>query len=70
MSFELIESVFCGFIAPSLLVEACFGTFGLLFSTFKLLCLAKDHRLGFITRNAHMAHIVNLIRFKMVCTSS
>ena len=49
-----------------LLASACFGTFGLSFSTFKLLCLAKDHWWGFITRNAHMVHIVNVIRFKMV----
>ena len=34
-----------------------------------LLCLAKDHWWGFITRNAHMVHIVNLIQFKMVYTS-
>ena len=27
------------------------------FSYFKLLCLAKDHWRGFITRNAHMDHI-------------
>ena len=32
------------------------------------LCLAKDHWAGFITRNGHMAHTVNLIRFKMVYT--
>ena len=39
------------------------------FQLFKLHCLAKDHWRGFSTRNAHMAHIVNLIRLKMVYTS-
>ena len=29
------------------------------FSTFKLLCLAKDHWRGFFTRNVHMVHIVH-----------
>ena len=38
------------------------------FQLFKLLCLAKDHWWGFSTRNAHMVHIVNEIRFKMVYT--
>ena len=33
-------------------------------------CLAKDHGRGFSTRNAHMVHIVNLIRLEMVYTSS
>ena len=32
-------------------------------------CLAKDHWWGFITRNAHMVHIVNSFSFKMVYTS-
>ena len=36
------------------------------FSYFKLLFLAKDHWRGFSTRNAHMVHIINSIRFKMV----
>ena len=36
---------------------------------FELHCLAKDHWRGFSTRNAHMVHIVNLIRLKMVLTS-
>ena len=31
-------------------------------------CLAKDHWRGFSTRNAHMVHIVNYIRIKMVYT--
>ena len=35
----------------------------------ELLCLAEDHWRGFSTRNAHMVHIVNLIRLKMVYTS-
>ena len=39
------------------------------FSTFKLLYLAKDHWRWLSTRNAHLVHIVNLIRFKMVYTS-
>ena len=39
------------------------------FQLFKLLCLAKNHWWGFCTRNAHMVHIVNEIRFKMVYTS-
>ena len=34
------------------------------FSTFYTTCLAKDHWRGFSTRNAHMVHIVNLIRLK------
>ena len=34
------------------------------FLLFKLHCLAKDHWRGFSTRNAHMVHIVNLIRLK------
>ena len=33
----------CGVITPSLLASVCFGTFGLSFSTFQLLCLAKDN---------------------------
>ena len=36
---------------------------------FKLHCLVKDHWRGFSTRNAHMVHIDNLIRLKMVYTS-
>ena len=51
------------------LALACLGTFGLYFSTFYTSCFAKDHWWGFSTRNAHMVHIVNLIRFKMVYTS-
>ena len=39
------------------------------FLLLKPLYLAKDHWWGFITRNAHMVHIVNYIRFKMVYTS-
>ena len=39
------------------------------FQPFQLLSFAKDHWRGFNTRNAHMVHIVNLIRFKMVYTS-
>ena len=31
-----------------------------------LLRLDKDHWRGFSTRNAHMIHIINFIRFKMV----
>ena len=31
-----------------------------------LIFLAKDHVRGFSTRNAHMVHFINLIRFKMV----
>ena len=34
----------------------------------KLHCSAKDHWRGFSTRHAHMVHIVNLIRLKMVYT--
>ena len=36
------------------------------FELFSLLCLAKDHLWGVITRNAHMIHIVYWIRFKIV----
>ena len=32
---------------------------GHLFQTFEITFLAKDHRRGFSTRNAHMVHIVN-----------
>ena len=39
------------------------------FQLFKLHCLAKDHWRGFRTRNAHMVHVVDLIRLKMVYTS-
>ena len=39
------------------------------FQLFKLLCLAKNHLWEFCTRNAHMVHIVNEIRFKVVYTS-
>ena len=42
---------------------------GIIFQPFQLLSLAKVHWRGFNTRNAHMVHIVNLIRFKMVYTS-
>ena len=38
------------------------------FQLLKLLCLDKNHWWGFCTRNAHMVHIVNEIRFKMVYT--
>ena len=48
------------------LVLALFGRY---FSTFYTKCLAKDHWRGFNTRNAHMVHIFNLIRLKMVYTS-
>ena len=36
------------------------------FQLFNTTSLAKDHWRGFSTRNAHMVHIVNLIRLKMV----
>ena len=39
---------------------------GISFQVFELLRLTRDHGRGFSTRNAHMVHIVNLIRFKMV----
>ena len=39
------------------------------FQLFKLHCLAKNHWWGFSTRNAHIVHIVNEIRFKIVYTS-
>ena len=43
-----------------------FCTFRLLgLSYFKLLCLAKDHFRGFSTQNAHMIHVVNLIRVRI-----
>ena len=38
------------------------------FQLFKLHYLAKDHWWWFSTRNAHMVHIVKLIRFKMMYT--
>ena len=41
-----------------------FGNYWHHFLYFKLLWLAKDHWRGFSTRNAHMVHIINLIRFK------
>ena len=54
-----------GFITPSVLASACFGTFcSLLLFNFYTTCLAKDHWRGFSTRNAHMVHIVILIRLK------
>ena len=56
-----------------LLHEIHFGFFWYLcdisFQLFKLLCLAKNHWWGFCSLNAHMVHIVNEIRFKMVYTS-
>ena len=39
---------------------------GITFQRFKLLCLAKDHWRGFSARNAHIVHVVNSIRFKIV----
>ena len=39
------------------------------FQLFKLLCLAYNHWWGFCTRNAHMVHIINEIRYKMEYTS-
>ena len=39
------------------------------FQLLKLHCLAGDRWRGFGARNAHMVHIVNLIRLKMVYTS-
>ena len=42
---------------------------GINFQLLELLSLAKNHWRGFSTRNAHMVHIVNLIRLKMVYTS-
>ena len=51
------------------LASASFGTFVTSLQLFKLLCLAKNHWWGFCTRNAHMVHIVNEIRFKMMHTS-
>ena len=41
----------------------------IIFQPFQLPSLAKDHWRGFNTRNAHMVHIVNYFRFKMVYTS-
>ena len=43
--------------------------FGIIFQPLQQLSLAKDHWRGFNTRNAHMVHIVNQIRSKMVYTS-
>ena len=63
---KLIEIVFLWINYTIPFGSACFGTFRTSFSTFKLLCLAKDHWRGYITRNAHMVHVVNSIRFKMV----
>ena len=51
------------------LFQLLLALFGHYFSTFYTTCLAKDHWRGFSTRNAHMVHIVNLIRLKMVYTS-
>ena len=48
------------------LVLALFGNY---FSTFYTTCLAKDQWRGFSTRNAHLVHIVNFFRQKMVYTS-
>ena len=42
---------------------------GITFQLFELLCVAKDHWRGFSTRNVHMIHIVNNIRFRIVYTS-
>ena len=54
----------------SLLASASFWYFcDISFQLFKLLCLAKNHWWELCTRNAHMVHIVNEIRFKMVYTS-
>ena len=64
-----LKLYFCGFITPSLLVSACFGTLWSLLFTFYTTCFSKDHWQGFSTRNAHMVHIVNLFRLKMVYTS-
>ena len=41
----------------------------IILSSGRKLCLAKDHWWGFSTRNAHMVHVVNLIRLKMVYAS-
>ena len=55
---------------PSVLLFCFFWYFcDISFQLFKLLCLAKNHWWGFCTRNAHMVHIANQIRFKMVYTS-
>ena len=53
----------------SLLLQLLLLIFWHLFSIFKLLCLAKNHWWEFCTRNAHMVHIINEIRFKMVYIS-
>ena len=42
---------------------------GIVFHLLNLLCLAKDHLRGFSTRNAHIFHIVYLIRFKTLYIS-
>ena len=75
---KFIEIVIFGVYLPFRLASVCFGTFvislfnyfsTIIFQLLKLHCLAKDHWRGFSTRNAHMVHIVNLIRLKMVYTS-
>ena len=54
----------------SLLASASFWYFcDISFQLFKILCLAKNHWRWFCAPNAHMVHIVNDIRFKMVYTS-
>ena len=62
LTFVLFKVTFAGdHNSPNLLVLALFGPY---FSTFYTKCLAEDHWRGFTTRNAHMVHIVNLIRLK------
>ena len=43
-----------------------FWHFRAIFSLLKPLCLASDHWWGFITRNAHMVHVVNEIRLNFL----
>ena len=49
--------------------RAIYTFYTITFQFFKQLCLAKDHWRGFSTRNAHMVHIVNEFRIKIVYTS-
>ena len=60
---------FVGLLHHPLWLQLLLALFGHYFSTFYTTCLAKDHWRGFSTRNAHMVHIVNLFRLKMVYTS-
>ena len=59
LSCNVMRLLFVGLLLHPFWLKLYLALFGHHFSTFKLPCFARDHWWGFITRNAHLVHIVN-----------